>query len=184
MSRATSEWIAEQIRKTLGNKPIKYLIVSHFHNDHVAGVGYYADHGIQIVTTRSIAPILQRYAAVTSKLRSDIPPLGAPPAFLFVDDDHIDLKGTGGKQVSIYKLADFPHAKDMLVAYQPAGRPIVEADLYVELAPFSPASEFLAEWMDQQTALQIDRIIGTHLAEISRSDFERVRKDSGLNRAN
>lgn len=179
-SRARSKWVVEEIRKVLGDKPVKYLVLSHFHDDHVRGVGYYVDLGVQIVTTRETAPIVARYATVQSRLNPDLPSEGRRPSFLLVDgDEHtgqrkgrLELAGSPGRILTIYTLPDCPHARDMLVAYQPEGRLIVQADLFVELAPYSPTSAAFAAWMASPSAPKIDWIVGTHLERISRETFE------------
>jgi glyoxylase-like metal-dependent hydrolase (beta-lactamase superfamily II) len=171
-SRSRSEWIAGEIRKVLGDKPIKYVVLSHFHDDHVRGVGYYVDRGAQIVTTRFAAAAVARYATANSRRSSDLDSAGRSPSFVFVDGEELDLRGSEGRVISVYKLADCPHAKDMLVAYQPEGKLIVQADLLVEVAPYSPTTAAFATWMGGRVAPRIDWIVGTHQAKVSRADFE------------
>jgi len=167
-SRTRSAWVASEIQRTLGPKPIRYLILSHFHDDHIAGIGYYVDQGAQIVTVRSNASLVARYARVNSQLHPDLASAGRQPAFLFVDGDHVDL-ASGDHALRVYRLADCPHAKDMLLAYQPAEHLIVQADLFVELAAYSPTSAAFAAWMRRADAPAIDSIIGTHSERISRA---------------
>ena len=167
-SRTRSQWVSGEIRKTLGDKPIKYVVVSHFHDDHVAGIGYYIDRGAQIVTTRANAPILQRYAMVDSRLKPDLPAEGRPPTFLFVDESKLDIHGSGGS-LNVFKMTDCLHAKDMLMAYLPSEKLLIEADLFVELAAYSPASGALSAWMKQSTSPPVDWIVGTHQGKISRA---------------
>ena len=97
-SRTRSESVANDIRKAVGDKPVKYLVLSHFHDDHIRGIGYYIDRGVQIVTTRANASIVTRYATVNSRLREDPPATGRPPSFVFVDDTRLALRGAGGSQ--------------------------------------------------------------------------------------
>jgi hypothetical protein len=166
-SRATSARVVDEIRKTLGDKPIKYVIISHFHDDHVAGIGYYVDNGAQIVTTRASAPIIERYARTSSLLANDIPARGVPPHFLFVDDEQRDIIGAFGKKVTIYRLDDCPHVKDMLVAYDPVNRLIVEADIYVELAPYSPTSAAFTKWLEKPNSPPVEWFVGPHQGKIT-----------------
>jgi glyoxylase-like metal-dependent hydrolase (beta-lactamase superfamily II) len=177
-SRSRSQWVSNEIRKTLGDKPIKYVVVSHFHDDHVAGIGYYIDRGAQIVTTRDNAPILQRYAKVDSSLHPDLTAEGRSPKFLFVDEDRIDLRGSEGRSVKVFKMSDGPHAKEMLMAYLPAEKLLVEADLFVELAAYSPASAALSTWMRRPTSPPVDWMVGTHLEKISRAAFEAAAREA------
>ena len=88
------------------------------------------------------------------------------------DGEKLDLKGSEGRVLRVYKLADCPHAKDMLVAYAPQGRLVVQADLLVELAPYSPTTAAFAAWIAGPSASKIDWIIGTHQAKVSRAEFE------------
>lgn len=177
-SRSRSEWVVGEIRKAVGDKPIKYVVLSHFHDDHIAGIGYYVDHGAQIVTTRANASIVKRYAIVDSRLHPDLPAEGRSPSFLFVDSDKIDLKGSGGTVLSVYKLADCPHAKDMLVAYLPSEKLLIEADLFVELAAYSDTSAAFSKWMAEPSAPPVDWIVGTHLGKVSRESFEKEGRHS------
>ncbi len=178
-SREKSAWVAGEIRKALGPKPIKYLILSHFHDDHIAGVGYYVDNGVTIVTTRANASVVARYAVRDSRLRPDLPAAGKTPNFLFLDNDYLDLKGEATRGLRVYKLPNALHVKDMLMAYQPSGRLLVEADLYVELAGYSDASEALFQWLNQRNSPRVDWIVGTHLSKISTKEFEDARAQAG-----
>ena len=171
-SRARSKIIEGEIQKTLGNKPIKYLILSHFHDDHVAGVGYYVDRGAQIVTAPENAAVVARYAVVNSRLRPDLDTSGKRPSFLLVTGDRVVLNPGSSQPLEIRKLPDCPHAKGMLVAVLPSEKLLVQADLYVELAGPSDASADLLRWLGLPKAPQIDWIVGTHFRKTAR---ERLR---------
>jgi len=46
-----------EVKKLVPNKPIKYLINTHHHFDHAAGLRAYAADGVTIVTTKSTGRI-------------------------------------------------------------------------------------------------------------------------------
>jgi glyoxylase-like metal-dependent hydrolase (beta-lactamase superfamily II) len=174
-SRSTSAKVVEEIRKTLGSKPIKYVIVSHFHDDHLAGIGYYVDNGVQIVTARAAAPAIARYAKTSSVLKNDLPPRGVPPKFLFVDGEKEHVTGGTGKDMIVYRLDNCPHVKDMLVVYDPGARLIVQADIYVDLAPYSQASAAFETWL-RGRGLAVEYVAGTHKSKVAFDGIERPAK--------
>lgn len=160
-SRARSKAIAAEIHKTVGNKPIKYVIASHFHDDHMAGIGYYVDQGATIVTARANAPVIARYAVADSRVRPDLKAEGKLPSFIYVDGSNMTL-GDPGHAIVIYRLPTCPHAKDMLIVYVPSEKLAVEADLFVELAGTSDASADFVRWLRQPGAPRVDWIVGSH----------------------
>ena len=166
-SRSRSRAIVAEIHRQLGNKPIKYLVASHFHDDHIAGVGYYVDQGVQIVTVRENASLIKKYAVANSRIRPDLEPSGNSPLFLFVDDAHLTLTGSNTKTLEVRKLPACPHAQNMLVAVVPAESLLVEADLFVELAGPSEASRNLVEWLRRDDAPRIEWVVGPHLRKTS-----------------
>ena len=173
-SNAKSALVADRVRLALGDKPIRYLIVSHFHNDHIAGVGYYVDRNVQIVTSRAAAPVIARFARAAPQADPNPNGAGRSPNFLFVDGPRLELGRDPRARLTVYRLPNSPHSRDMLVAYAPRARLIVQADLAVDLAAFSNATRYLARWMRARNAPRIERIAGTHLAPIPRSELDRV----------
>ncbi|MGH9752673.1 MAG: MBL fold metallo-hydrolase [Blastocatellia bacterium] len=55
----------DEIKKIAPNKPIRYLVSTHFHFDHVAGVRSYIAEGTTIVTTPAAKTVIERSANAT-----------------------------------------------------------------------------------------------------------------------
>lgn len=170
LSFDVSQHVAAEIERVLGDKPISYVILSHFHDDHAGGVGFYADLGAQIVTTRDSASIITRLS------------LGAPreaegagaraPRFLFVDGSSLRVRGSGGRSIMVYRLTNLPHVRSMLVAYYRPARMIANADLYAEFAPFDVNGLLFARWLARPRAPDVNWIVGGHHRQISRDDLQ------------
>ena len=63
-NRYSAASIAE-IKKVVPNKPIRYLVSTHFHFDHLGGVRSYVAEGSTIVTTPSAKSVIERAVSAT-----------------------------------------------------------------------------------------------------------------------
>ncbi|WP_315816773.1 MBL fold metallo-hydrolase [Paraflavitalea speifideaquila] len=60
VSEGATQAVLELVHKTLPGKPVKYVHLSHFHKDHVAGLGKLVDAGATIICTPTMEkPIRQ-----------------------------------------------------------------------------------------------------------------------------
>ena len=97
------------------DKPLKYMVVSHHHIDHLGGMNEAAELGANFITLKvHEASIRER---VTSELADD--------RFIFVD-------GKGSVAEDNVKIFDFPnsHSSHNLIAYYPAAKIIFTADIF------------------------------------------------------
>jgi glyoxylase-like metal-dependent hydrolase (beta-lactamase superfamily II) len=103
------------IGKFAPGKPIKYLIYSHGHNDHVGGAGVFGDvEGIEIVA----------HADVADTIAKGVRPGILPPTLTFTDQHRLTL---GDEQI-ILTPASF-HAEDMdTVVYLPNQKFVIAVD--------------------------------------------------------
>ncbi len=161
--------VIAEVRRLFGAKPIRYVIISHFHEDHAGDVGAYADLGASIVTTRDSAVVLTRLAHPgPASAQAEAPPLH----FIFVEDDLLRLEGSGGRALIIYRLSDLPHVRSMLIAYDPRAHIIAEADLFAEFSPVDDNSVRFAHWLDDTSAPRVRGIAGSHHRLIQVASFQ------------
>jgi glyoxylase-like metal-dependent hydrolase (beta-lactamase superfamily II) len=122
-------------REMFPAKPVKYVVVTHHHDDHSGGLRSYVAEGVTVVTTPANQKYFERMAASTFTLFPD-DQTRAPrqPLFEFVRGGRRTF--TDGKQtLEIIDIGPSPHAREMLVAYLPKEKIIFQGDL-VNL-PFS-----------------------------------------------
>src|SRR6266404_1772128 len=68
-SNYTQAAIAE-IRKTAPDRPIRYVVSTHFHFDHLSGVRSYVAEGITIITTPTARKIIESAATANHSMRT------------------------------------------------------------------------------------------------------------------
>jgi glyoxylase-like metal-dependent hydrolase (beta-lactamase superfamily II) len=122
-------------REMFPTKPVRYVIVTHYHDDHSGGLRSYIANDVTVVTTPANQKFFERMAAAPFQMFPD-DQTRAPrkPLFEFVSGGKRVF--TDGKQtVEIIDIGPSPHAAEMLVAYLPKEKLIFQGDL-VNL-PFS-----------------------------------------------
>jgi len=131
--------IAEAARLVPG-KPIQYVVNTHHHFDHAGGLRAFGGEDIVIITHESN---FNFYEGVVFDLRPrtvKTDPLSRAPRqvhYELVDDEHTVTDGN--RRLQIFHVEDIEHSADMLVAYLPQERLLIEADLYTPPAAGAPA---------------------------------------------
>ena len=125
-NRISSAFIGE-IKKIAPDKPIRYLVSTHFHFDHLSGVRSYVAEGTTIVTTPSAKSVIERAVQAQHAMRPDALSRNPKPAVI----ETIDGKRVfddGMHKVELYRFAS-PHVAEMIVAYLPKEKILLEADM-------------------------------------------------------
>lgn len=183
-NRYSQASIAE-IKKIAPDKPIRYLVSTHFHFDHVSGVRSYIAEGTTIVTTPSAKSVIEQLAKREHVMRPDA--LSNKPATpvieTFKDKRVFD---DGAHTVELYQIAN-PHAGEMIFAYLPKEKILFEADMLDidTAATGAPAAgEDTADLAAriQKMGLQIETIVPVHghpgtLADLQKALANRTAKN-------
>lgn len=116
-------------REMFPNKPVKYVVVTHFHDDHSGGVRSYVAEDAAVVTTEANRKFFERMAAGTFTVAPDDQSrANRKPVFEFVRGGKRVF--TDGKQtVEVYDIGPSPHAREMLVVYLPKEKLVFQGDL-------------------------------------------------------
>jgi glyoxylase-like metal-dependent hydrolase (beta-lactamase superfamily II) len=127
-SPRTARTTIEAVRRAAPGKPIRYVVATHFHWDHIGGIRPYVAEGATIVTTAGARRAIEQALAAPRTLRPDSLSR-APRAPTF------EIVGEGGRvfrdarhELRIYRMAPTPHVAEMLFAYLPKERVLFEAD--------------------------------------------------------
>lgn len=148
--------VIAEVKKLVPNKPIRYVINTHYHWDHSGGLRTYVAEGAQIVTHQANVSYYQQVMFGGEwKLQPDTlarrdEMLGVPIVPRFVEltnapymiSDHAWGSSSSGRIMELYCLgraAGSPpttnHAEDLTVVYLPAEKILINADLYTPPAP-------------------------------------------------
>lgn len=116
------------LREVVGEKPIRYAMMTHHHFDHVAAVSTYEEEGTTIISARAHERIVRRNAENGEAL--DVK----------VVDDRMVLEA-GDRRVDIVDIGATAHTKHLLVAWLPEEGILFEADHFAmpRVGPVPPA---------------------------------------------
>lgn len=128
-SDRVSRQAIEQIKKTIPNKPIKYVAVTHHHDDHAGGIRTYMAEGATLIVAPGEEAFFRKVSAVRFSADPDTLTRkpGEPKFEPLQNGKRVLTDGT--TTVEIYDIGKGPHAEEMLVAYFPDQKFIYQGDL-------------------------------------------------------
>lgn len=181
-NRYSAASIAE-IKKVVPDKPIRYLVSTHFHFDHLSGVRSYIAEGTTIVTTPAAKSVIERAAGAAHVMRPDALARNAKTALIETIDDS-RVFDDGVHKVELYRFAS-PHAGQMIVAYLPKEKILFEADMLDIPEAGNPVAGDdtidLAKQIEKR-GLQVETIIPVHgkigtVSDLTTAVSERISKN-------
>lgn len=153
-----SSSLITQIKKIIPNKPIKYIVATHHHDDHIGGIRSFVAEGATIVTTRNNMAFFNNMILAEHTLKPDeLSQQKQTAKFLFVEKKH-SLSYSGGT-IEIICLQKNLHAQDMCIVYVPSEELIFQSDLFNrKITPYT--NEFIREITT--LGLKVKTIISSH----------------------
>jgi glyoxylase-like metal-dependent hydrolase (beta-lactamase superfamily II) len=136
--------VIAEVKKLIPNKPIRYLVSTHHHWDHLGGVrAYVQQEGVTIVVQQSNHAYYAEVLAVRPwVLKPDrlalAPPEEVAEGYTFESVGQKYVLTDGTKVMEIYNVQGLAHAQGMLMAYLPKEKIVIEADLFTPPAPNAP----------------------------------------------
>lgn len=133
--------VIEAVYKAIPKKPIRYVINSHHHFDHLGGIRTAFHEGATIVTHHSNRDFYKQEVLSYGARTLEPDRLSLYPPTEFAEGyqlETIDMRGTisdGTRNLDLYYIQGSPHAEGMLMAYLPREKILVEADVYTPPAP-------------------------------------------------
>jgi glyoxylase-like metal-dependent hydrolase (beta-lactamase superfamily II) len=125
-NEARTRAVIEETKKAIPGKPIRYVVVTHSHNDHINGLRDFVAEGATIITHEINVKFLERALSAPRTMVTPARPSGTPK-LLGVGDRYVLQDGK--QVVELHRIKGHVHADDMLVAYIPGAKTIVESDL-------------------------------------------------------
>jgi glyoxylase-like metal-dependent hydrolase (beta-lactamase superfamily II) len=183
---ARSNAVIAETHKLIPNKPIRYLINTHHHWDHAGGMRAFVAEGATIVTDEKNRDFY-RNVVLAPQPRSLSPdrlsqfPFGVTgPGTLSLQTftDRYSI-GDGTQAIELYHMEALDHADDMLIAYLPQSKILVNADLYSPpaaggtLANVSPNAVSLFRNI-KRLKLDVSQHVPIHGNPGPQADFDRI----------
>jgi len=137
LNDARSKAVIAETHKLIPNKPIRYLVNTHHHFDHLGGIRAFVAEGATVITDdrnkdfyRNVVLAPQPRSLSPDRL-SQFPFATTGPGTLALQtftDRYTIADET--RTIELYHVDGLNHATDMLVAYLPQSKILVNADLY------------------------------------------------------
>jgi glyoxylase-like metal-dependent hydrolase (beta-lactamase superfamily II) len=155
----------ESLREVVGDKPVKYGMLTHHHFDHVMGVSAYEAEGATLIASAAHEEIVRRAAENGEALE------------VKAVKDRMTLEGDTRK-VEIIDIGPTAHTEHLLVAYLPDEGILFEADHFAlpRVGPIPPAvtsTQTFAEALGREE-LGVRIILSAHSPRAATMDDLRV----------
>ena len=177
--------VIDEVVRLVPDKPIRFLVNTHQHHDHIGGLRTYMHIGATIIThwknydfyTKDVLNYAPRTLA--PDMVSLWPPTELAEGYQYevVRENYWLTDAT--RQMHISYVHPLPHGEGMLIAYLPNERMVIEADLYNnvpgEPAQLQATAENLALYRQVQTlGLDVETIVPIHGEPVSWAEFVRL----------
>lgn len=137
LDETRSNAVIAEIKKTIPNKPIRYLVNTHNHFDHLGGIRTYVAQGATVITDDRNRDFYQQVVLAPQQRTlspdrlSQFPfaPTGPGTLALQTFSDRYTISD-GQKAIELFHIEGLNHSDNMLVAYLPQDKILINADMY------------------------------------------------------
>jgi len=171
--------VINAIESKIPGKPIKYLVMTHFHIDHSGGIRAYAAKGATILTQEGNADFVKTVLSRPKTIRPDSLAKAGNVAANVEGTKGVKSLTDGERTIELREIPN-AHASGMLAAYLPNEKLLFVSDLFTPGTPVDTANR---NGIDNAAALytavkeanlQVDRIVGGHGETAPLADLAKV----------
>lgn len=180
-SATLTERYIELIDEATGGKQVRYVVLTHFHNDHAGGLRAFMARGATVVAGAAIVDLVRELAQEAHTIAPDR--FGREPRAF----DIVGVEGTyeitdGLRTLQVVALGENPHAEGLVVGRLPAEGVVIESDFMypgsVESLPdpmHAEAARWFIRWMDSR-GWDPETVLTSHASGVAtRGHLEKVR---------
>jgi glyoxylase-like metal-dependent hydrolase (beta-lactamase superfamily II) len=156
-----------EVNRLIPNKPIRFVVNTHHHWDHLGGIRTFVHEGAAVITHEGnrayYQEVLRARPWVLQPDRFSLhPPEEWSEGYIFETAREKYVLADDTRTVELYSVAGLAHAAGMLMAYFPKAKIVVQADLYNPQAAAPNASNRTFYQNLQRLKLDVTTIVGIH----------------------
>ena len=172
--------VIDEVAKLIPNKPIRFLVNTHHHWDHLGGVRAYVHEGATIIThdgNRAYYEeiVTERQWILQPDRLSLYPPEEVAEGYTFETFREKYVLSDGTRTMDIHHIQGLNHSAGMSIAYLPKEKIVVEADLHSpsrDRARATPNRSNRTFYQNiKRLELDIETIVPIHGPVVPMSDF-------------
>jgi glyoxylase-like metal-dependent hydrolase (beta-lactamase superfamily II) len=170
--------VLDAVKKTIPNKPIRYVINSHNHFDHSGGLRACVAEGATILTSTDNKPYYEKVWAMPHTLNPDrLAKAPKKPVVEAVADKRVLTDGT--QILELHHLQGSNHTDTMLLGYLPKQKVLIEADVYTPAPANAPAAPPTKETLNlndniKRLKLDVQQITPLHGRLVTIADLKKL----------
>lgn len=155
-----------EIRKLFPGKPIRFVAVTHHHDDHAGGIRTYIAEGITMLGLPGEKTFFEKVTKSVFTIDPDSLTLNPQPLKWESITGGRRVLTDGTTTVELIDIGPGGHTDEMLVAYFPNEKVVYQGDLLNRPANNDPATinattVHFAKWLES-SKLDVERVIGVH----------------------
>jgi glyoxylase-like metal-dependent hydrolase (beta-lactamase superfamily II) len=184
---ATSRQIIAEIKKLFPDKPIRYIAVTHHHDDHGGGLRTYVAEGVTVIGLPGEKTFFEKVMKSSFTIDRDALTLKPQPLKWESVEGRKRVLTDGTTTVELIDIGPSPHAEEMLVAYVPNEKLVFQGDLLDRPANNDPPTinditVHFSNWLDT-SKLDVALVIAVHGPPSTRDELRQgvAEKKKSLN---
>lgn len=174
----TSRQAIAEAKKLFPGRPIKYVAVTHHHDDHAGGIRTYIAEGSTILGLAGEKTFFEKVARSVFTIDPDSLTQNPQPLKWETVENGKRVLTDGTTTVELHDIGSGPHAEQMLVAYLPNERLVFQGDLLNrpnngDQAMANDTTVHFSNWLDK-SGLAVERVIGVHGPPSTRDELRQA----------
>ncbi len=176
-----SQQAIQQIKRTIPGKPIKYVAVTHHHDDHAGGIRAYMAEGATLIVAPGEKDFFQKVSTGRFTAEPDILTRNFRAPVFETLQNRKRVLTDGETTIEIHDIGSGPHAEEMLVAYLPKEKTLYQGDLLNrppngDYPIANDTSAHFLTWIDS-SGLAVERLIPVHGTLTTMEEFRKAVAD-------
>ena len=172
--------VIEEVQRLIPDKPIRFVVNTHHHWDHLGGIRAYVHEGATVITHEGNRAyfeelVTERQWVLGPDRLSLYPPEEVAEGYTFETLREKYVLSDGERTMDIYRMEGLRHTAGMLIAYLPNEKIVIEADMYSprgQPAPATPNASSVTFYENiKRLGLDVATIAPIHGRVVPMSDF-------------